>query len=76
MIQGDFDRMNRVIAQNFDVPYAFTVERIAVVTAECVALREKLATVFLEFIEPLLHPRDRHAFLEMVEARRRAGLSI
>jgi hypothetical protein len=73
MRRGDFDRTNWSLAQLFDGPHAFTVERIAVVTAECVALREKLATVFLEVIEPLLNPRDRHTFLEMVEARRRAG---
>jgi hypothetical protein len=56
--RGDFDRTNWSIAQLFDGPHAFTVERIAVVTAECVALREKLGTVFLEFIQPCVVTAD------------------
>jgi hypothetical protein len=41
MTRGDFDHMNQFIAQDFDGPHAFTVERIAVVTTKCVALRGK-----------------------------------
>jgi hypothetical protein len=42
MTRGDFDHMNQFIAQDFDGPHAFTVERIALVTTKCVALRENL----------------------------------
>jgi hypothetical protein len=53
MTRGDFDHMNQFIAQDFDGPHAFTVERIGVVTTECVALREKLTIVLLEVIRSL-----------------------
>jgi hypothetical protein len=54
MTKGDYDHMGQAIAKDFEVPHAFTVERIAAVTAECVALRGKLATVLLEVIQPLV----------------------
>ena len=49
--KGDFDYMNRAIAQDFTVPHAFSVEKLAAVTADCVALRRKIATVSNELMQ-------------------------
>jgi hypothetical protein len=54
MKKGDLDSMNRFIAEDFNVEHAFSVDRLVQVTAECVALRRKIASVGSEELARLV----------------------